>query len=39
MSSLRRDGAAERADYVVCGQPRIPCDLATEAVLRLDEEA
>ena len=28
-----RDGAAERADYVVCGQPRIPCDLATQAVL------
>ncbi len=28
-----RDGAAERADYVVCGQPRIPCNLATQAVL------
>ena len=28
-----RDGAAERADHVVCGQPRIPCDLATQAVL------
>ena len=28
-----RDGAAERADYVVCGQPHIPCDLATQAVL------
>lgn len=28
-----RDGAARRADRVVCGQPSIPCDPATQAVL------